>query len=328
MLFHQPYQHSMQSSNNCLFTPQWSVEEKSAALLPCTLDMVLAHIPRITSSLFIEALVVGNASPDEAAALLETFFTVLKPKALPGVLRPDGRVVQLSKGVVYSHRMTSPNPEEPCSAVQVIYPMGLESLETCTMIELVVQLVKERAFDQLRTKEGLGYLVWSAQWRQDNCWGVRFIIQSNEHGPGHLDERIEAFLTQFRGQVVELSEEEWEANKEAVVAILTEKDKSLVEETTRSWGEISVQAYDFERNVKTAEAVKGVAKDELLAFMDTWLLPGSKSRHKLRAECFGKLHQIPLDGSDEEVITNPSEFKRTMPLFPLRAKPEVDVAKL
>lgn len=58
-------------------------------------------------------------------------------------------------------------------------------------------LMEEPCYDQLRTKEQLGYMVWSGL---SGTYGIKslwFVIQSTDRGPAYLENRVENFLELF-----------------------------------------------------------------------------------------------------------------------------------
>ena len=61
------------------------------------------------------------------------------------------------------------------------------------LIELIENLLMEPAYDQLRTKEQLGYVVLTDVRKARGTLALRFIVQG-EKPPEYLDERIESFL--------------------------------------------------------------------------------------------------------------------------------------
>ena len=71
------------------------------------------------------------------------------------------------------------------------YQCGPQDTRENMLLELTHQIIKEACFDQLRTKEQLGYVVscyvrrfWSGQ-------GLAITVQS-EKSPDHLDRRVES----------------------------------------------------------------------------------------------------------------------------------------
>ena len=67
-------------------------------------------------------------------------------------------------------------------------------------MSLVAHLAKEPCFDDLRTKQQLGYLVFSGVLLSgdESVHSLRFIVQSEVQDPVYLDGRVEAFLKGFR----------------------------------------------------------------------------------------------------------------------------------
>lgn len=124
--------------------------------------------------------------------------------------------------------------------------------------------------------------------------------------------------------------------------MILEKDKNLNEETARHWNEIFSRAYRFDRNVKEAAAVSALTVTELLEFYDTHFSHRAPGRRKMVTWVHG--NQFPIEGdggakveggesgegvggigSKKEiygreivVIEDCNDFKRCMPLLPLR----------
>ena len=109
----------------------------------------------------------------------------------------------------------------------------------------------------------------------------RVVIQSGKKPANYLDERIEAFLVQFRKELEEMADKTFEAHRGAVVARNLEKDKNLRQQTDRYWGEIGVRRYVFHRRFQVADEQKGLTKKDLLEFFDTFLAANSPQRRKL-----------------------------------------------
>ena len=62
---------------------------------------------------------------------------------------------------------------------------------------LLYDMMKEPCYQQLRTTEQLGYIVWSGARSVSNIEGLRVTVQSSVQDPRALDSRIDAFLQQF-----------------------------------------------------------------------------------------------------------------------------------
>lgn len=75
----------------------------------------------------------------------------------------------------------------------VYHPSGLQSTESNMLLELLAQIIAEPCFNTLRTKEQLGYIVFSGIRRTSGAQGLRIIVQSDKH-PQYVEKRIDLFL--------------------------------------------------------------------------------------------------------------------------------------
>ena len=86
------------------------------------------------------------------------------------------------------------DPKNVNSAIEYFLQTATEeSLSDRCKLMLMSHMLQDPAFDQLRTKEQLGYIVWTTSRRSIGVSGLRIIIQS-ERDTVHLEQRIESFL--------------------------------------------------------------------------------------------------------------------------------------
>ena len=83
------------------------------------------------------------------------------------------------------------------------------------MVQLCTQFLQEPTFDQLRTKEQLGYVVHVGARFDNGVVGLRLLVQSAAHAPPHLDARIDAFLNGVPALLEGMSPAEFAAHKQA-----------------------------------------------------------------------------------------------------------------
>lgn len=79
------------------------------------------------------------------------------------------------------------------SCTQIYCQTGLQSTESNMLLELLAQILSEPCFTTLRTKEQLGYIVFSGVRRTNGAQGLRIIVQSDRH-PKYVEQRIHIFL--------------------------------------------------------------------------------------------------------------------------------------
>jgi insulysin len=83
------------------------------------------------------------------------------------------------------------------NAIDIYFQCFQQSLENEALLELFCHLVKEPCFDQLRTKEQLGYVVDSGVRCIRDVQGFRVIVQSS-HELESVDQRIELFIDSIK----------------------------------------------------------------------------------------------------------------------------------
>ena len=93
------------------------------------------------------------------------------------------------------------NPEEGTNVVYVYYQHDVCTHESRAMSLLVHQLIGEKLFDQLRTKEQLGYVASGSLETLYDVGGFRVTVESAFHSPEFVEERVDAFLLGFPAQV-------------------------------------------------------------------------------------------------------------------------------
>lgn len=344
----QPYQHAIYGGDLVLQTGKYSIEDKMNVLRKMTLEDVLAIAKTFLKYCHLEGLVHGNVSAQHA---YNTTSMVWKkthpsnPKSSESVItrvKLDKRVVDLSSpregkvGTSSSFLYSFPefNEENPNSCVGIILQMGALDMVTNAELAFLSHLVREPAFNQLRTEEQLGYIVHtSIKTSGDNIKGLLFLIQSDSFDPEHVEGRIEAFLASFRERIVNMSSEDFQTNIDSVVAMFLEKNMNLGEESSRYWHVILNHTYQFRRLQMIAEHVKALQKEQMLKFFDKYVAADGPCRHKMCIKVVAKQHQesiVKEDTSDASLvrIENPSEFKHSMPLFPMPPKVPVAVVDL
>ncbi|KAJ3219441.1 Insulinase (Peptidase M16) [Dinochytrium kinnereticum] len=286
----------------------WTSEEKSEALRDITSADIAAFFPQLLSRMFIEGLVVGNVEPEEAKALVYLLEKELSPKALPQSVKDHTmRTLMIPAGEKIIFQRDVPNPNQPNSSIEFNIQLGdvaNEEIRRKTM--LLSQIAKEPCFNILRTQEQLGYIVFSGLRKQTGMIGFRIIIQS-EKDPWILEDRILAFMVALRAMIVEMPEEEYAKHGQALVSRLTEKDKNLNEESNRWWAHISSRYYDFNQNLRDAEKIKSITREDILKFFDDMVDPLSSSSRKLSIHM--RSHSIPKAAPEVLAAAKEAETK-------------------
>ncbi len=167
-----------------------TVEELVAELPAITAEATAAFHRSLLSQLHMDILVHGNLYKEDALKLTDLIQSTLKPRVLPPTQWPILRSFILPPGSNYLYEKTLEDPENVNHCIETWLYVGDKSDRAVrAKILLLDQMVHEPAFDQLRTKEQLGYVVFSGVRATATTFGFRFIIQS-EKSTRYLDARI------------------------------------------------------------------------------------------------------------------------------------------
>jgi insulysin len=243
--FRQPY-NQVGDFTGWLNSEKDYINDQTRTELPhLTAADIQQFYPYLLRQMHIESFVHGNLYKEDALKLSDLIESILKPRTLPQTQWPIARQLVFPPGGNYVYRKTLKDPANVNHCIEYLLYVGDKanrSLRAKTL--LLDQMTHEPAFDQLRTKEQLGYVVFSGARTTATTIGYRFIIQS-EKTPEYLESRIDSFLAGFAATIVQMSESEFEGQKRSLITKRLEKLKNLDQESNRVWSHINSEYLDF-----------------------------------------------------------------------------------
>ncbi|KAI6045609.1 Metalloenzyme, LuxS/M16 peptidase-like protein [Pisolithus marmoratus] len=261
----------------------WTIQELLEELPGVQLEEVAAHIRYLLNKINIQTLVLGNMYRDQAIALSESVEDILNSAPLAEGQVPSDRALILPEGSNYTWTAPVPNPNEANSALTYYIHLGeLNDPRHRVVGTLLARIMSEPAFNILRTKEQLGYIVSCSRWllHGDSQFGMRIIVQS-ERGTGYLEERVEAFLDTMGTKLEEMENQEFEDFKKGMQQRWREPAKNLGEEASKYWHHIDSGFLDFLRRFENADLIEKVEKHEVVALFRERVHPKALKRAKL-----------------------------------------------
>jgi len=329
----QPHQHAMYFNSVVLQEKIWTKAELTSVLDTLSVEELKVFIPRMLANVKLECLVYGNIGVEGARDMYKHISNRLKTDCksrplLPSQMIRERREVQLtSPNSMYK----TTNEVHKASCIEVYYQCGLQSTRSNMLLELLADIVKEPCFDQLRTKEQLGYIVHSGVRRSSCVQGLRIIVQSDKH-PEYLETRVELYINNLAVYIKNMSDEEFSAHKEGLATKRLEKPKKLSVKNGRFWSEIASEHLHFDRDNVEVEFLRTIKKSEILEFYETHVAHAGSDRHKLSCHVLsmapggsGTADSPEKSAGDTESVETGSveliedivEFKSFNPLFPL-----------
>jgi len=223
-----------------------TVGELSEVLPAVTIEAVRTFHRELLSQFHLEIYVHGNLYKEDGLKLTDMIVSTLKPRVLPRTQWPILRSFVYPPGSNYVFTSTLQDPANVNHAMELYLYVGSRAdrqLRARTF--MLDQLTHEPAFDQLRTKEQLGYAVYSGTRSSLTTLGFHFVIQS-ERDPEYLESRVNAFLVTYGKTLTAMSDADFANHKRSLIVKHLEKVKNLDQETGRHWNQVSNEYYDFE----------------------------------------------------------------------------------
>lgn len=201
------------------------------------------------------------------------------------------------------------------------------------MNKILKKIVDPKVYDILRSKNQLGYAVGCQieSFGGVQCMSVIVLSQEHKHKYSEVHNKIDEFIeTIVRPAINNLTEEEFEKNKESRIKDLQQDVLSLSQEVSENWEEIEFEYYTFDKYEQFVETTKALTLAEFKEFVDSFLNP-EKCR-KLCLQVIGNEDSTNQDDHDlivriledeypnHVVIKNIEEFQKNLHLYPTLEK--------
>ncbi|KAJ5318143.1 hypothetical protein PENANT_c043G01376 [Penicillium antarcticum] len=279
--YQQPYYQVGDYTRYLLSERGWVNEHYLEELEHVECEDVVKFFPQLLEQTHIEVLAHGNLYKEDALRMTDSIEKILEGRPLPPSQWYLRRNMTLPPGANYVYPRALKDPANVNHCIEYFLYIGLFSNDLLrSKLQLFAQLTDEPAFDQLRSKEQLGYVVWSGARYNATTFGYRVIIQSERSAP-YLESRIESFLREFGPILDKMPEDEFEGHKRSVINKRLEKLKNLASETNRYWSHIGSEYFDFLQHETDAANVRTLTKEDMIAFYRQYIDPSSTTRAKL-----------------------------------------------
>ncbi|RXW22316.1 hypothetical protein EST38_g3526 [Candolleomyces aberdarensis] len=277
----QSYSLSDYYARYILTETQWTVEEKLKELPSVTGEDIRSYMKEFLSGVNLRMVVGGNIYKDEAIKIAEIAEEGLHPVESTKDLTDTAMSLPEGSDTIWAGPIVNPNQAN--SAITYYVHFGPVADQRLRVIgSLLVQVISEPAFNVLRTREQLGYVVSCTSWTLPGSSqkGMRIIVQS-EKMPSYLEERVEAFIDEMKEKITTMTDAEFQEQKDGLKRKWLEAEKNLKDEVSRFIAHVNSGQWDFLRNENDAKLLDTVTKDEMQSLFVTRVHPSSPSRSKL-----------------------------------------------
>ena len=222
----------------------------------------------------IKWLIQGNVTKQEVLDIVEETNKILGidiNKEKTGKFH-QARPVVISKNYNYIYRVKSPNPGEKSSSLISLYQTDLLNDKDFQYMKITETFLKDKFYDQLRTKETLGYVVSLLTTEASGYYAFGNIVQSNSKTPEFCAGRVRNFYKENYQKLKNISEEEFKKLVNTQLLLVTKKDDNLSEFFLRNWNQINRNTYKFDYNERAKEYLEQCTKEELIKFYEKYFI--------------------------------------------------------
>ena len=332
----QPHQHAMYFVTFTLQQYLWTPMEKLEIIDGITLKDLERFKDEFFGYTHMEAWIHGNTDQEQALEYAQICKSVLTHQGLDAIPLPKSLHFTMRSHLLpeehrYVYIMDGLDADNPNSSIEYFIQVGDPTNKLVrNYLFLLGTMIQEAAFNQLRTKEQLGYIVWASMRKIVGVMGLKVIIQS-ERSPQYLEERIESFLSSYADVLNDMPDNKFKEYVDAAIAALLQKDDNLARESSRWWRHIQSGYYEFNQVDTDVEVLRAIRAEEFKQFYHDIVHPevGRASRLSVHV-CAKKLGLCIGDKRGEKVevkrgverVWDLVEFKRGL-ILSSTATPQV-----
>ncbi|MCE0494568.1 insulinase family protein [Vibrio salinus] len=265
-------------------------EDLLSALETIDVSELDEFVKEMMNHLHIEMFVFGDWHKQDALKIGNTLRNALsfKEQTYEESLRP---LVMLGKHGTFSREITC-NQDD--SAVVVYYQSENTSVEDIALYSLANHLMSATFFNEIRTKQQLGYMVGTGNLPLNKHPGIVLYVQSPNAGPAQLMDAIDEFLNAFYMVLLELNEYQWHSSKRGLWNQIATPDPTLRSRAQRLWVAIGNKDYEFNQKERVLESLRALSRVDMIRFIIRELKPRTANRLVMHTQGLAHKEQVHL----------------------------------
>ena len=183
--------HARADARSVCLQQTWSTDDQLATFESISAADIDAFSLEWFKRAQVVVLVTGNMTLEEVRALTITVQDIFQLAPLLPAEQPTARCIDLAPTHTYLRQMMARNPDDTNSCTFNMYQIGVATLPLEAHAMLLSHFLSDALFDQLRTKETLGYLVQGFQGRTAGVLHYHVAVQSSDADAAYLNYRVE-----------------------------------------------------------------------------------------------------------------------------------------
>ncbi len=275
--FEQPLKQASDKIKTVLYKNYASPGQRLAAVRKITYAQFMDYIDTLFNTIYIEAMLYGNLTERQAQDISTLLFQTFDSAVYPAEDRLKKEVIVLPKDEGPFYLEDKVKVQGNAAVLVVQNPQF--SFKDRAAQQVIMQAMIEPFFDELRTKQQTGYLVYNAGEEVERRLLDFFAVQSNSHDPRDLLARFELFIERYLQEITtELPEERYNKIRNALITNL----KTPAQNVTDMAEFLDNLAFkydgDFDWLDKRIAGLQELSYDEFLSKTKNFLGRGNKRR--------------------------------------------------
>lgn len=254
--------------SQALLTPQWSSEELLAASQRLERHDLEDFRRRFLDGLYVDVMAVGNLTADQAREQTDAIRNALLPRLTRADIPP---LTPLA--VSADNSVLRPNSNRDESLVLRYLQGNRNTPRQQAAASVLAQWLQTPFYQQLRTREQLGYIVNAGYYPLLDTPGLALLVQSPGSDSATVAERMEAFMQKAGERLDALDDADLAPYRQAVHSRLTERATGLGALTRRYWQATALEKpgerVRFDRRQRRADEALDVSVDDLQQLWNT-----------------------------------------------------------
>jgi secreted Zn-dependent insulinase-like peptidase len=257
----KPYHQSLSRTSKLVTSPSWTARQLITALQPIETKNLQQFSDDFLAELDIVVLANGNISADSAMTMTDQISNQLKGSSnAVKVARPV--IKQLPSNQKSLYQFNVPHTD---NAVTQYFQGNDKSIDTRASFALFNQMLSTPFFQELRTRQQLGYTVFSSTMTLLDVPALSFTVQSSNTSSNGIAIAMDVFTAGFSSTLNNMDEATLETHKKALIGLIQEQDSRITNRSNRYWGEIDRGNFQFDTREQLVAAIQAIDLEAIQA---------------------------------------------------------------
>ncbi|WP_225639680.1 pitrilysin [Candidatus Profftia sp. (ex Adelges kitamiensis)] len=255
------FEQAIQPIQAISIVPYVEHSKRRAFLEKVTLSDIKKYRNQLITESKIEVLVLGNITISQVKDITYNLCKYIK---CHGKSWWHGKDIMLHNKQLANIQRKGSSTDSALGAVYV--PIGYNEIQGMAHSNVLNQIIQPWFYEQLRTKEQLGYAVFSYPALIGHQWGIGFLLQSNNYTPDYIYNRYITFYYQSYKHLQSLKENDFNQYKLALVNQLKQCPQTLSEEVGRFLNDFNHGNFEFNTREKLIDHIYSLKLQNIIDF--------------------------------------------------------------